>query len=349
MRTIAEKRRQPEDLPGVVEYAFEYMLRRHHRIMFRQKIRSVYDRLQDSCDVSGFDLIHAHTLYSDGAVALRVKDLLGVPYIVAVRSTDLNVFMRYRPDLGGVGRRVLAEAERVVFLSPAYRQALLSRLTGKIQRDVEQKSLVVPNGVAPIWLEGDGLPCRRPGDELRLLYVGEFSRRKNVRNVLRAGASLSRRRKISLTLVGGGGNDESWIRCSLANGQFPFANYIGRISDPQQLRSTYRDHDILVMPSHQETFGIVYLEALSQGLPIIHSRGQGVDGYFPHGTVSAAVDPKSIGEIMGAIEGLADGLEHVRPQCIAEARRFSWIEIAAKYGEIYSAALGLRPVVVSAP
>jgi L-malate glycosyltransferase len=344
VRTAAEKQRQPEDLPGVVEYAFEYMLGLHHRIMFRRKVRSVYDRLQDRCDITGFDLIHAHTLYSDGAVALRAKDLMGVPYIVAFRNTDLNVFMRFRPDLGGVGRRVLAEAERVVFLSPAYRHALLARLTGNLRRDVGQKSIVVPNGVASIWLERQDLQCRRQGDELRLLYVGEFSRNKNVRSVLDAGAQLSKQRKVRLILVGGGGNDERGVRRSLANGQYPFAKYIGRISDPKQLRSIYRDNDIFVMPSHKETFGIVYLEALSQGLPIIHSRGQGVDGFFQEGTVSAAVDPTSIGEIIAAIERLADGLERVRPQCVAEARRFSWIEIAAKYGDIYSTASGLRPV-----
>ena len=43
------------------------------------------------------------------------------------------------------------------------------------------------------------------------------------------------------------------------------------------------------MPSRYETFGLVYGEAMSQGLPIIYSKGQGVDGYFKEGTVGYGV------------------------------------------------------------
>lgn len=48
----------------------------------------------------------------------------------------------------------------------------------------------------------------------------------------------------------------------------------------KQLREAFSISDIFVMPSKPETFGLVYVEALSQGLPILYAKGEGFDGYF---------------------------------------------------------------------
>lgn len=338
VRTAEEKQRQPNDVPGVVEYHFEHILRRYHRIFFRQKISAIYELLTSRVDIQDCQLIHAHTLYSDGAVALRANEREGIPYVVSFRNTDLNVFMRYRRDLRGIGHRVLEKAERVVFLSPSYREALNGRLKGEFRQLVADKSVVVPNGLPASWLDGYGGVVRRASDELRLLYVGEFSKNKNVRNVLAAASILSRKRKIRLTLVGGGGDDEKRIRRDINRRRYSFAQCLGRITDRQRLRGIYLDNDVFVMPSWRETFGIVYLEALSQGLPVVHSRGQGVDGLFEVGTVSEAVSPGSSADIAAGIEALAARLPDVSARCIAEARKYSWSNIAERYAEVYSSA-----------
>ena len=89
------------------------------------------------------------------------------------------------------------------------------------------------------------------------------------------------------------------------------------------------------MPSFKETFVVVYLEALSQGLPVIHSREQGVDGLFQPGTVSEAVEPKSVHDIARSVETLAKRVDRIRPACIREAQKFGWDSIASRYGDIY--------------
>jgi glycosyltransferase involved in cell wall biosynthesis len=308
-----------------------------HRLLFRSKVRRVTRDLSSRIDLSGVRVVHAHFLYSDGAVALRLQESSGVPYMVAVRNTDLNAFMRYRPDLYRLRDRVLARASRVVFLSHVYRQMLLDRLGPRIRERVACKSVVIPNGVSRAWLEP---PPPRPSDAartLRLLYVGDFSRNKNILRVLEAAALLAARREVALTLVGGGGDGATGVEAQIASGRFPFTRWLGRVDDPTALREIYRRHDVFVMPSRLETFGVVYVEALSQGLPIVHSRGQGVDGYFEPGTVAEAVDPDDPADIAAKVAALADRLPAIRESCVREARRFDWTAIARSYADLYDA------------
>src|SRR5699024_10936915 len=77
-----------------------------------------------------------------------------------------------------------------------------------------------------------------------------------------------------------------------------FVKYLGR-ANKERLKQIYRENDIFVMPSLQETFGLVYAEAMSQGLPIVYSKGQGFDGQFDEGLVGYKVDklkPKDIAD-----------------------------------------------------
>jgi glycosyltransferase involved in cell wall biosynthesis len=335
VRSAAEMSRQPPDEPGAVTYDYRHMLRPYHRVFFGTKIHTICRQIVKSINPSEFSLIHAHTLYSDGAVALRLHKRFSVPYIATVRNTDLNIFMRFRPDLRWVARAVLRRARQIVFLSPAYRQQFLSRLHNPLREEVKQKSIVLANGLDSFWLEPFSKPTRDSGSQLRILYVGDFSDNKNVPNLLRAADVLAKRMPIQLTLVGGGGSGDRQIRNAIASDNYPFARIYGRVDDSLELRSLYRDHDIFVMPSFKETFGVVYLEALSQGLPIVHSRGQGVDGFFPPGTVSESVDPHSIDNIAASIELLAERLEKIRYICTNEARKFAWNSIALQYEELY--------------
>lgn len=338
VRSALESSRQPPDEPGVLEYHFRHMLKPVHRVLFRTKIRSIHRELCASVDPMQFGTVHAHTLYSDGAVALRLRNNTNVPYVVAVRNTDLNYFMRLRPDLRWLAQDVLNAASRVVFISPAYRDRTMARLGRTMRADISKKSVVVPNGLSSYWLEQFSKPTRASSAPLRLLFVGSFTRNKNVHNVLRAAAMLSNRMPVQLTLVGSGGGGENLVQKAIDGGEYPFATYRGRVDNRQSLRSIYRDHDIFLMPSFRETFGVVYIEALSQGLPVIHSRGEGVDGFFPSGTVSESVDPGSVHSIALAIEKLAERIDDVRPVCIHEAQKFGWVSVVRRYGEIYSEA-----------
>ncbi|MGB7741061.1 MAG: glycosyltransferase [Steroidobacteraceae bacterium] len=335
VRTAEEAAWSAPELVGVPCH-LRHILSRRDRLFFRAKVRRVARDVPRQVDLAAIRLVHAHFLYSDGAVALALKRKFGLPFIVAVRNTDINTFMTYRPDLARVRDQVLAEAEKVVFLSRAYVDLLARRLGSNLRERVMIKMAIVPNGVREEWLVETPPATSREAGPLRLLYVGDFSRNKNIPALLDAADLLAKSRDTRLTLVGGGGDGSESVARLLRSGRFPFATHVGRVGDPRELRRIYRGHDVFVMVSHSETFGVVYIEALSQGLPIVHSRGQGVDGYFEPATVAEAANPRDVADIAGCIEAVAARLPQIRARCVHEAQRFDWSHIATAYSVIYN-------------
>jgi glycosyltransferase involved in cell wall biosynthesis len=323
-----------------IDFRFQHLLKPYHRLLFRAKVRRVLADISVNAPVAKYDVVHAHFLYSDGAVALKIKRQFERPFIVAVRNTDVNYFMRYRPDLANIRDDVLRGASRVVFLSPAYRDAFIRRLPRPLGSDVESKAMVVPNGIGDEWLADRAVERRPLQSPLRLLYVGDFTPNKNIRGVVLALRLLRESMPTTLTVVGGGGDRKGAVAILLEHSRQHGINYLGRIDDRERLRAIYRCHDVLVMPSYRETFGLTYVEALSQGVPIVHSKGQGVDGYFRPGTVAAAVNPRDPASIAAGILEVAARLPDVRAECQREAQRFSWNEIARTYASTYQSIVG---------
>lgn len=123
----------------------------HHKVFFRAKINKITSALIEQFDVGAFSLCHAHFLYSDGAVALKLKQRFDLDYIVAVRNTDINFFMRYRPDLKNTMLRVAQNAKKIVFLTPAYCEKFLVALPPLTRTAIEEKTVIIPNALDEDW------------------------------------------------------------------------------------------------------------------------------------------------------------------------------------------------------
>ena len=107
------------------DFVYRPILRSHHRVLYHKKVRDVYDdlmRSQLSQTLSSYDLIHATTLFSDGAVARCVYKEYGTPYIVTARNTDINEFLGYAPHTWLTGRLVLKDARKIIFISKALKE-----------------------------------------------------------------------------------------------------------------------------------------------------------------------------------------------------------------------------------
>ena len=89
------------------------------------------------------------------------------------------------------------------------------------------------------------------------------------------------------------------------------------------------------MPSITETFGLVYAEAMSQGLPLIYTRNQGFDGQFPEGIVGYNVNCYDAREIADKIIKINKDYKSISQNCITLSSEFSWEKISGKYHGIY--------------
>lgn len=325
-----------------LRFRYAQVLRKYHRLLFRLKTSTIFDDINRNVDLAQFGLVHAHFLYSDGAVARAIQRRTGIPYVVSVRNTDLNFFMKWRPDLRLICWDILRHASKVIFLSPTYSERMFALVPAEIRDILGTKAVIIPNGLDSLWLE-HGMNCERPvGSPLRVLYVGDFSANKNILNTMKAVRLVNQEVPVTLTLLGGGGDQEKVLRQQLNSDAWPFVTHLDRIDDRLRMRDTFRSHDIFVMPSLLETFGLAYIEALSQGLPVVHSRGQGVDGYFPEGEIAASVDPLSPAAIAAGILALAKRLPVSRPRCVSAATRFAWPDIAMRYRDLYLWAVSER-------
>ena len=89
------------------------------------------------------------------------------------------------------------------------------------------------------------------------------------------------------------------------------------------------------MPSIHETFGLVYVEALSQGLSVLYTKNEGIDGIFDE-KVGESVHPTHLQEIIDALRLLLSQPNNYEALATNKFDLFSWRHIATKYQEIYS-------------
>lgn len=115
---------------------------------------------------------------------------------------------------------------------------------------------------------------------------------------------------------------------------FKFVNYLGSL-DRNELLNVYRSSDIFIMISHKETFGLVYAEALSQGLPIIYSKNQGFDNQFNDGFVGFNVSSTSVIELRDSILNVLADYDELSINAIKSVSKFNWETIGETYYKSY--------------
>jgi L-malate glycosyltransferase len=320
-----------------IQIIYSYILRPYHRLFYHLKIKTVVKDIVEQVKLSDIDLVHAHFLFSDGGVAYELQKSHNIPYVTAVRNTDINYFYKYKPYLMQHGAEILKNSENVIFIAPNYRDKLINTyLNESVGKLVLRKSYIIPNGIPNHWIDHAPSALKYRSDPPRILYVGQFSSNKNVELLIKACHDLNKSMKLSLTLVGSGGQRERRIKKMVASGKYPFVTMHGRIDDESELRRIYNDHTMFAMISFGETFGLVYIEALSQGLPVIYTRGEGIDGYFIEEEIGRAVDPTDIEDVKSAILQVHNNTESLSPQLPMKTIRFKWDHIANQYFQTYS-------------
>jgi len=303
------------------------------RYFFHVKHNKILVDIKKRINIQEFDCLHAHSLFSNGYIALKIKESFGLPYIVAVRDTDLNTFFKYMFYLRRLGIKILKESDKIVFLSQPYRDYLIQNyIPKKMKEDILIKSEIIPNGIDDFWLKNKGTVKKLHDKKtLNLIYVGTISKRKNLNTTVKAVEILKNQGyNINFTVVGK--VIDEFIFNKIKN--LPYVNYIAPVSK-EELLQIYRANDIFVMPSVTETFGLVYAEAMSQGLPVIYTRGQGFDGHFKEGEVGYSVQYNSGKEVVKRIKDILDNYEAISSNCAEKVDKFDWNKIAEYYKNIY--------------
>ncbi|MFW5634331.1 MAG: glycosyltransferase family 4 protein [Erythrobacter sp.] len=288
--------------PRIAAEPFEYGLAARYKapprgLLHRTGLHRLGDWLADRLEDEAIrpDLLVAHKLSIEGIAVHRAAARLGIPYAVSIQGdTDLKI-LGVRRDLAGEFREIIAKARMIFPFAPWAWDAVRARL-GIGERPV----VILP---CPTDLD-DPLPPRKGEDGPLTAFHLRNHRRKNLPGLARAMSALGKQGFAEPLTVLGGGDAATRAACERVIGDAPVV--LAGPADRATLRAKMNRAKVFVLPSLRESFGLVFIEALFAGLPIIYPRGAGVDGFFDDAPFALAVDardPRSIARAIGrAIE-----------------------------------------------
>jgi len=250
-----------------------------------------------------FDVIHAHTALPDGYAAHLLKKDFQRPVVLTIHGQDIFANIHMGPSCRRAVSLALTAADRVVAVSSRLKEEMACLLPA-------QRIQVIPNGFFPNKGNNSVPELRQefsPGKVL--LSVGYLIERKGHRYVLEALAGLVEEFPGLKYLIIGDGVEESSLKkqaeeLALKN----HVMFLGRKSSAE-VKKYMAMCDVFVLPSWKEAFGVVYLEAMALGKPVIGCRGEGIEDFVSHGENGMLVSPRNPEELYQVLRELMEDQE----------------------------------------
>jgi len=321
-----------------VNFYYRNLLKKHDKFLFFNKIKKQMTEIEKSIpEIENINAIHAHTIFSDGGTAYKLYKKYGIDYIVNVRNTDINTFYRYALHLRPFMYKILLNARAVVFISHAYKEQMLSFLPASILSQIENKCFVVPNGIDDYWHKSAVNKKRKETfKEIKILFIGTINKNKNLTSVIYACNKLQKEGfNVLLNVIGTGPLEVECRELCVNLGMEKNVLFHGYISEKEIISSIMDNSDIFIMPSFKETFGLVYIEAMSRGLPVIYTKGQGIDGFFQEGEVGFSIDPEDQPMIVESIKKIINSYNNLSVNCYKNSLKFNWSNNSREYLNYY--------------
>lgn len=285
------------------------------------------------------DAIHAHWIVPQGFVAAIVKKLTGVPYIVTAHAGD--VFPLRNPILKWFGKVSLKNTFYCTVNSNATKQAVV---------DVARIDNV---DIIPMGVDLEAFSPKKKDASIRkklgvegefILTVGRMAEKKGFRYLIEAmPLILEKLPKAKLVLIGDGPDKQMLEELARKLKLESSVIFAGKVTH-KELENWYPTADVFVLPSiiakggDTEGLGVVFLEAIASGTPIIGSNVGGIPDIIKHGETGLLVEQKNTKELAGAVVRiLTDGKlnRHVTTNAIKFVREnFTWDIVADKFAEM---------------
>lgn len=241
------------------------------------------------------NLIHAHTGLPDGAAGLSIARRLGVPLIVTIHGYDLHPRNLLNLIWRRMLKRIIAGADRVVYVS-SYLERIAREELGLIGNEA-----IIHNGVPLKCLEE-----RKRGDlqEQVVLAVGNLIPQKGFQILLQSFSLLVRDcPETVVKIIGDGPEEERLKELAKSLGIEAKVRFLGKLPHSEVMREM-ASCSLFCLPSWNEGFGLVYLEAMSLGKPVIGCRGQGIEDGILDGINGFLVIPEDVGGLAFCLRDL---------------------------------------------
>ena len=293
-----------------------------------------------------YDVVHSHYWLSSW-VGRALSEALGTPHVVTFHTLGL-IKMQSRageiepPERQIVEREAMATADRIIAFSGHERDAMV-RLYGA---DADRITLV-PCGVdlakfRPLDQKEVRKQLGLNGEKV-LLYVGRMEPLKGLDLLVEAAAQLDTGEEVRMVVVGGdadGGKDLNRVRQLAKQRQVEgLFDFVGLV-DHDELPLYYNAADVCIVPSYYESFGMVALESMACGTPVVATRVGGLPTIVHHGHTGYLKSwrcPESFANSVEMIISSSGLQESMGAAARRRAEGMGWDNVALMMGDEYRA------------
>jgi len=312
-----------------------------------------------------YDLIHSH-YWMSGAAALELKSIWQVPVVQMFHTLGLmkNRIALSPDEMEGEYRvsgeiNVIRAVDRIIAATPAEQSQLEF-----LYQAPSRKITVIPPGVDtsqfyPIPPDEAKSAVEIPAHDRIILFVGRIERLKGIDTLIRSIGILRERGILAenphdLAIIGGDPNvDASMLNVEMARLQAlchelnlnDLVIFLGKRGQ-DTLPYYYSAAEVLVMPSHYESFGMVALEAMACGTPVVASQVGGLAFLIQDGVTGFVVPDGNPTLLADRLEQLIRDpqlRQRLGQQAADYARQYAWEKIAQRMLQVYQEELAQNP------
>lgn len=281
------------------------------------------------------DIIHAHSMLNAGVLALDLHRRHGIPYVITEHS---SAFARdlLSDEQMGLATSVATHAARRFAVSKPFCELLLHQLDK--EPGVWEE---MPNIVNQAFLDHDLQRYTQKKQAFRFLTIALLTENKAIDNLLQAFANqFAKQDGVYLDIGGDGPERPSLESLAKATGILEQVRFLGSLSRTQ-VRDAMAAAEVFVLPSHYETFGVVVVEALALGKPVIATRCGGPESIIESGD-GVLVPTRDVDALAKAMTHVFANMDRYDPVDIRERcrQRYSEDAVAARLTKVYRDVVG---------
>ena len=285
------------------------------------------------------DVVHAHDwLVAHPSIALA--EFFDAPMVSTIHATEAG------RHSGWVSGRI----SRQVHASESWLARESDALIACSASMAEEISDLFGPGLAPISVIPNGIdasrwpfaPRRRHDGPPQLLYFGRLEYEKGVHDLIAALPRIRRGHPGTTLTIAGEGTQQDWLtEVARQNKVLKAVRFAGHTNHAELLDLLHRA-DVAVLPSHYEPFGIVALEAIAAGAPLVTTNVGGLGEAVIDGQTGLSCPPRDVAALATAVRAALDDPVAAQRRATAAGERltidFEWHTVAAKTAQVYRAA-----------
>ena len=306
----------------------EYVLKKDYTLEYAKELAN---KKYKSFVQEKYDLIHAHGMFNPpaGLVAKLLSQKLNIPYVVTCHGSDINLLMENSKELY---TDVLGNADKVIFVSNALlNNAKLLGYSGK-------NAVVIPNGIDPkifMLLDKEKIKKELGLNKKVVGFVGGLKKIKRADKLPEIFEYILSKKDVEFLVVGDGELRENVEK------EFQKRNlkvkFVGRVSQ-DKVPYYMNAMDVMILPSRNEGFGAVIIEAQGCGIPVVGSSNGGIPEAIGDGGIVVEegenFEKRFAEAVINFLENPIDS-NYIREKAL----EYSWENIVKKEVKVYEEVL----------